>query len=260
MNLTTELIKSIRDCCRNKPVALVPLKLPKTVWLKILAHYLAISAKNYQDYVEIEYDDQKLLNNAVGIHKLLREKLSEMLDIQLNERSLMSPKHREIADSEGILNIAVVAINSECETPDHWSVEVTKELALRVMRQLPEFSYLFDDKVEAEEYQPSSTALASKPSYSCNYETKALFLAAERVLEKNPGHDLEPKAIWNTLIAKKDDANYKIRSIERHEKKPRSSRIIFNSGCSPDYHAAQAHIKKVIEWFKATQLKNNNPQ
>ncbi len=123
INLTSELIRNVRECCKNNPVILVPEQLPKTIWLKYLAHYLAISSKKYPDYGEIDYDDTKLINNAVSIHKLLREKLGDMLNVSLNERSLMSSPHREIADKEGIVCIAIVATQPEREIPDDWSIE-----------------------------------------------------------------------------------------------------------------------------------------
>jgi hypothetical protein len=33
-------------------------KFPEEIWLKVLAHYLAISAKQYSHYGEVDYDDK----------------------------------------------------------------------------------------------------------------------------------------------------------------------------------------------------------
>ena len=250
INLTVELLRNIRECCKNDPVMLVPEQLPKTIWLKHLAHYLAISSKKYSDYGEIDYDDAKLINNAVGIHKLLREKLGEMLNISLNEQSLMSPAHREIAEKEGIVCIAIVATKPERDIPDDWSIEVTKKLALRIIDQLLEFRPLLAIKKPEPIKSVISGSISSKPSAYCNYDTRDFYLANERLLEQEPEHELESKAIWNSLISKKDDVNYKIKSITPHKTKRRSKVITFNSGHSTDYHAARQHIQKVITWFK----------
>lgn len=254
-NLSTELIRNQRNFCHNNPVTLIIEQLPEKLWLKYIAHYLAVSSRKYIDYGDIDYDDQKLVNNAISIHKLLYEKLGAILGIQLKEWALMLPEHREIAKKNGVLDIAVIARKPEREIPDDWSVEVTKELALRLLRNLPEFNYLFDDKQEnSAEHPPSAVPEPTglpKPSTLSNYDTKYLYLAVEQLLEEKPDHDLEAKAIWNTLLSKENDEVYKIKSIKQHESKPRSRKIVFNSGHSTDYHAAQPHIKKVIEWFKA---------
>lgn len=60
MNLTSELLRNLRSCCKNTPVTLEPNQLPERIWLKILANYLAISSRNYQDYGDIDYDDKNL--------------------------------------------------------------------------------------------------------------------------------------------------------------------------------------------------------
>jgi hypothetical protein len=65
-NLTTELLRNLRCYCHNSPVTLIPEQLPERIWLKILANYLAISSKRYQDYGDVDYDEKKLIYNAIS--------------------------------------------------------------------------------------------------------------------------------------------------------------------------------------------------
>jgi hypothetical protein len=247
-NLTAELARNLRVFCNNAPVTFIPTQLPEKIWLKYLAHYLAISSKKYPDYGDVEYNDERLLNNAMSIHKLLREKLSGMLEIKLGERALMLPAHRDVADQNGILDIAVVAKNPEREIPDDWSVEVTKELALSILLQLDEFSSLLvNHKVNDLPRSKQHPQTSSKLSDHCNDNTRSLYLAVERILDEDNEQELAPTAIWNTLLTKKDNIAYKILSVEKHS--TRSYMIKFKCGNTFKYHAAQNHIKKIVTWF-----------
>jgi len=270
INLTTELIKGLRGLCGNAPVTLIPENIPQIIWLKYLAHYLAISSKRYSDYGDIDYDDEKLINNAIGIHKILRETLSDSLNIVLNERALMLPEHRMAADKAGITDIALVAIYPTRNISDDWSVEVTKELALILIKQLPEFNYLFKDtahdslklttnnplksihnhvdnltKSEQAVIELSLIANMPKPSQSCQDRTILLKQAIERLLEIELKL-ARPKSMWLYLCDKSSVPNYKIKEIRGSGTK---KIVTFMCGHSFDYRAAYPHIQKGIEWF-----------
>jgi hypothetical protein len=144
INLAHELSIGLRDYCKNTPVMLVPTRLSRVFWLKHLAYYLAISSRSYPDYGFVNFDDDLVINNAINIHKTLRDELNNMLKINLKSLPLMLPNHREIATANGVLQIAIVATNSVRKISDDWSIEVTKELALKLLKRLTEFSYLLD--------------------------------------------------------------------------------------------------------------------
>lgn len=102
INLTHELSIGLRDYCKNKPVMLVPTRLSRVLWLKHLAYYIEISSRGYPDYGSVNYDDDLIINNAISIHKMLRDELNNMLKINLKSLSLMLPNHREIAMTNGV--------------------------------------------------------------------------------------------------------------------------------------------------------------
>lgn len=253
VNLKAELLRNQTEYCKNNPVILLPEQLPEKIWLKELAYYLAIS-KKYNDYSEIEYDDLKIIDHAFSIHFLLRKKIREILGV-VDEFSALKPAYREISKRVGILDIAAFAVKKNDDISDKWSLLVNKELALRILKQLPEFKFLFDNNVENYEFKNTSSGAQStdpnRPSNNCNHETKELYLDLEQLLKEQPKLDLEIKAIWNALLTKQSDNKYKIKTTKPHESKPRSFRMVFSSGYSPDYHTAHAHIQKVIEWFKS---------
>lgn len=89
-----------------------------------------------------------------------------------------------------------------------------------------------------------------KPSHHCNAPTKSFYMAIERILKECPAHELTPTALWNTLLTKEKDKNYKIDSIQPCS--TRSKSITFLSGHTIKYHAAREHIKKVIAWFSSS--------
>lgn len=157
INLTHELSIGLRDYCKNKPVMLVPTRLSRVLWLKHLAYYIEISSRGYPDYGSVNYDDDLIINNAISIHKMLRDELNNMLKINLKSLSLMLPNHREIAMTNGVLQIAIVATNPLRKIPDDWSVEVTKELALKLLKRLTEFSYLLDFVEDTKKIPPPVT-------------------------------------------------------------------------------------------------------
>jgi len=98
-----------------------------------------------------------------------------------------------------------------------------------------------DSTAESGNVSPTSQIFnhASKLSNHCNSETKDCYMAIEQVLKGHEGHDLKPKAIWNTLLTKEaDKINYKIKSIQPCSQRTKS--ITFMSGHTINYHAAQA--------------------
>ncbi|MGQ3888471.1 hypothetical protein ACQUW5_05495 [Legionella sp. CNM-1927-20] len=183
-NLTYESLKSLRSYCKNNPVTLIPTQLPESIWLKELALYLAISAKGrYEDYGDIDYDDKKLLHNRISIHRALIGKLQEILGFPLGEWSLMLPEHQERAKREGILDIAAIATNSQLEVPDYWSFKVSKELALRIYQELPEFNYLFDGTKKIDSEPTTSQTLIHQNKRSKNIIRAALEIWVRHLIE-----------------------------------------------------------------------------
>ena len=135
-NLKAELLDGIREYCSNNPVKLIPERLPQKIWLIDLSYYLSIDEKSYQSYDVIEFSDTSLLDNAHSSHHMLIKQLQKIVDIKLNNPSLMLPIHRDKAEKEGILDIAVVPITFEGEPHKAWSVYITKKLALRILKSL----------------------------------------------------------------------------------------------------------------------------
>ena len=257
INLTHELRMGLRDYCRNKPVMLNPAGLPRAFWLKYLAYYLAISSRDYPDYGLVNFDDELIINDAISIHKMLRDTLSSMLNIHLKSLPLMRSDHREIATANGVLQVAVVARTPLHTVSDNESVEVTKELALKLLKQLTEFSYLFDFAEDTKEApQPVADTKDSQdklsaylpPSSAGHDTTQHLKLAIELILTENPNHVLMKKAIWRTLLKKENHPRCKIKAIHgsgAHQE------IEFQCGHIANYHAAQVHINKAIAWHKS---------
>ena len=259
INLTHELSIGLRDYCKNKPVMLAPTHLPRVFWLKYLAYYLAISSRGYSDYGLVSFDDALIVNNAISIHKMLRNELNNMLEINLKSLPLMQPAHRDIATANGVLQIAVMATNPVLGISDDWSVEVTKELALKLLKRLTEFSCLLDFVEDHKEMLPSvadaqnnqdKLSVYSPPSSAGHDTTHHLKLAIELILTENPNHVLMTKAIWRTLLKKENHIRCKIKAIHgsgSHQE------IEFQCGHITNYHAAQAHINKAIEWYKSAK-------
>ncbi|HDV6747769.1 TPA: hypothetical protein RJX64_002697 [Legionella pneumophila] len=254
INLKTELLRNQMEYCKNNPVTLVPEQLPEKIWLKELAYYLAVSQKIHKDYVDIDYDDLKIIDCASSIHFMLRKKIREILGV-VDVFSALKSAYIENSKRAGILDIAAFAVKKNDDFFDKWSLLVTKELALRILKQLPVFKFLFENNVENYESKTASSGAQStdpnRPSNNCNYETKELYLDLEQLLKEQPKLDLKTKAIWSALLTKQSDIRYKIKTTKPHESKPRSIRMVFASGYSPDYHSAQAHIQTVIKWFKS---------
>lgn len=260
INLVHELSIGLRDYCKNKPVMLVPTRLPRAFWLKHLAYYLAISSKNYSDYGDVNYEDNLIVNNAIGIHKMLREELNNILNIHLKSFSLMSTIQCDTAMANGVLQIAIVATRPIREISDDLSVEVTKELALRILKQLPEFSYLFESLKSDDEEKISTSptndinekenvknklSAITKPSNVGHDTTRHLKGAVELILTENPNHVLMPQAIWNTLFTCTTPSHYNIKTTSGSGAR---RKIEFQCGHITNYHAAQVHINKAIAW------------
>lgn len=264
-NPIDEIIKNLTNYFNTSPVILVLAKLPETVCLKYLAYYLALSSKEFSNYGEIRWKDSGWLNHATVIHIVLRKKLEEKLNIILRYPGEMSSLQRKVAENAGVVFIAPVASNLERDRSNILSCDVTKELALDLLKLLSEFNYLFDDTGDTKEGQKQSHSsdidkekIAStshnqpslKPSDIGHDSTHNLKLAIERLFKENPKHEPMPTALWNTLGTKGNDQGYKIKSIQGHGNKVT---ITFNCGHSHNYHSAQVHIKKVIKWHNETK-------
>jgi len=257
INLTHELRMGLRDYCKNKPVMLNLACLPKAFWLKYLAYYLAISSREYPDYGLVNFDDALIINDAISIHKMLRDTLSNLLNVHLKSLPLMRSDHREIVTASGVLQVAVVATNPLHTVSDDESIEVTKELALKLLKRLTEFNYLFDFVEDTKEApQPVADAKDSQdklsaclpPSSAGHDTTQHLKLAIELILTENSNHVLMKKAIWRTLLKKENHIRFKIKATHgtgAHQK------IEFQCGHIANYHAAQVHINKAIAWHKS---------
>ncbi|HEH5945699.1 TPA: hypothetical protein SHQ29_001364 [Legionella pneumophila] len=164
INLKTELLRNQMEYCKNNPVTLVPEQLPEKIWLKELAYYLAVSQKRYKDYVDIDYDDLKIVDCAFSIHSILRKKIREILGV-VDEFSLLKPAHREFSKRAGILDTAAFAIKKNGDISDKWSLLVTKELAIKLLRSLPGFHYLIEPNSVNTESALLNQGVTSKPQY-----------------------------------------------------------------------------------------------
>lgn len=151
-----------------------------------------------------------------------------------------------------------MATNPVRKIPDDWSVEVTKELALKLLKRLTEFSYLFDFVEDNEEVAPPATdakdsqdkSAYPQPSSAGHDTTHHLKLAIELILTENPNHVLMTKAIWRTLLKNENHIRCKIKAIHGSGS---NQEIEFQCGHIANYHAAQVHINKGIAWYKSTK-------
>ena len=143
-NLTDHLSSNIHLICNNNSVGLSLDKIPETIWLKDLAHYLAITAKILNDYGDVNYNSSSLVQNAKRIHDLLWKELKAKIKIYWTPFSYMRPEHQKLAEKLGIIQIERYGNNPERDFLDDWSIEVTRELALELLRQLSEFSNLLN--------------------------------------------------------------------------------------------------------------------
>ena len=62
INLTVELIRNLSNHFTNCPVTFDVQRLPELIWLKYLAHYLAISSRKYADYGDIDLGIKTILD------------------------------------------------------------------------------------------------------------------------------------------------------------------------------------------------------
>lgn len=142
LNLMDELSQNLSNYCTSSPVKLNLKKLPNKIWLNFIAGYLAISAKQYPDYGDLDPSDNSLINNMKRTHGLLLKSLSEKIKFPLTKFENMSSEQRQITKDAGIIDIALVA-----HSP---SVEVTNDLALDLLKKQSEFDYLFNETQEDE--------------------------------------------------------------------------------------------------------------
>jgi hypothetical protein len=181
IDLVDTLRKNIPKLFSNKPVKLQINQLPEVIWSKFLAHCLAISAKKLPDYGDIYYNDDALLHNAKRIHDNLWDLLKEQVHIGWKPFDVMHPKHREIAERFGIINIAKYGNIPEREMEDDWSALITKELAIDILKQQPEFNYLFNDAENSEDkidghinLKVNTVAEEEKPQFTSSLEEKSI--------------------------------------------------------------------------------------
>jgi hypothetical protein len=147
-SLFSELILNVSKYCTENPVKLDITKLPKRIWLKYLAGYLAIPSSTLL-FKDIIYDDD-LRNTTARIHVQLRKTLNKKLDIIIEPLSEIFVDQLKIAEDAGVIDIAQVAVNKTSSSFDNLSCEVTRELALDLLRLIPEFNYLFNDVKNSE--------------------------------------------------------------------------------------------------------------
>lgn len=141
-NLTAHLRDNIHVLCNNNPVRLALDKIPETIWLKDLAHYLAITAKRLNDYGDVDYDSPSLLQNAKRLHDLLQKALKASIRIYWAPIKDMKPAHRELAKQLGVIQFERYGNNPERDYLDDWSILVSNDLAITLLNSLEEFSHL----------------------------------------------------------------------------------------------------------------------
>ena len=260
-----ELILNVSRYCTENPVKLDVTKLPKRIWLKYLAGYLAIPS-NTLLFKDIIYDSD-LCNTTTRIHVELRKALNKKLDITIEPLSVMFFDQLKTAEDAGVIDIALVAVNKASSSFDNLSCEVTRELAVDLLKLLPEFNYLFTqneesidpkqqnviqhknverlyEKITSAEPVNLYTAPTPRPSLTCQERTAAITAAVEHLLCDDLTHILDVYAIWVTLLTKQNDPDYKIIKIQGSGSK---KEIVF-ANQQFDYKNATQHINKVIEW------------
>jgi hypothetical protein len=226
-SLIGELILNVSKYCTENPVKLDVTKLPKRIWLKYLAGYLAIPSDTLR-FKDIIYDNY-LSNTTSRIHVELRRTLNKKLDIIIEPLSEIFVDQLKIAEDAGVINIAQVAVNQASSPFDNLSCEVTRELAFDLLNLIPEFNYLFtgneqitessqDKKLSEKTILAQSIELyiapTPKPSLMCQARTASITAAVEHLLCNELDHILKPYKIWITLLTKEHDPAYKIIGIK----------------------------------------------
>lgn len=212
----------------TSPVMLDITKLPEIICLKYLAYYLALSSKKFLNFNDILWEDSSWLNNATRIHTVLRKTLEKKLDITLSY-SIFSDQLRT-AKFSGVKLIA--SVGSDTDISNRLTCDITRELAIELIKLLPEHNYLFIDNnnptkdteidvgYSQNSIQNTKTTLIKsvpstlKPSFKCHSRTLFLVQAVEQLLTNHPDHILAPYAIWKSLFIKKDDPIYKISKVQ----------------------------------------------
>ncbi len=141
-NMTDHLRDNIHVLCKNNPVRLSLDKIPETIWLKDLAHYLAITAKKLNDYGDVDYGSSSLLQNAKRIHDLLQKALKASLRIYWVPFRHMKPEHRELAEQLGVIQYECYGNNPERDYLDNKSALVSRDLAITLLNYHDELSNL----------------------------------------------------------------------------------------------------------------------
>ena len=137
-NPINEVMHNLNNYFTSSPVLLDVTKLPEIICLKYLAYYVALSSKKFLNYDEILWEDSSWLNNATRIHIVFRKTLEKKIGITLSHS--MYPAQLRIARNYGVVLIA--SVGSEGNISNLLSCDVTKELALDLLKQSTEFSYL----------------------------------------------------------------------------------------------------------------------
>jgi hypothetical protein len=78
-DLIDHVRRNLSKLCDNSPVRFDLDKITDGMWLKDIAFYLAVTAKKFSDYGDIDYDSVSLWHNAKRIHGLLGDALEEKL-------------------------------------------------------------------------------------------------------------------------------------------------------------------------------------
>lgn len=92
----------------------------------------------------------------------------------------------------GVIQIERYGNNPERDFLDEWSVEVTKELALQLLKHTSEFNYLLNCEKSGSQKEAQSSDSQNmqrqlpRPSQSGRDKTRKLKSAIERLLTENP--------------------------------------------------------------------------
>jgi hypothetical protein len=158
-DIRNEFLTNLSSYCTGNPEILDLNKLPKFMWLKHFAGYVAISLRKFPNGL-IQFDEL-WFDSMSRIHIDLRKALDKKLNFTLRRFDEMHPEQCKIAKDAGIVDIAFVAFNPKRILLDNLSCRVSRELALQLLRVLPGYSFLCNEPV-----QPISTYVSLLNDFS----------------------------------------------------------------------------------------------
>ena len=145
-DIRNEFLTNASNYCTGNPEVLDPNKLPKFMWLKHFAGYLAISLRKFPSWL-VQFDEL-WFDSMSRIHIDLRKALDKKLNFTLSRFDEMHPNQSKIAKNAGIVDIAFVAFNPKRMPLDNLSCRVTRELALELLRDFPGYSSLCNEPAQ----------------------------------------------------------------------------------------------------------------